>query len=264
MKYLPMIFGLYTLWVIPALAAFHPAPHAIHEARESLPPNWVKRSDQLNSQFKLPIRVGLTQSNLHKGYGLLMDVSSPHSSNYGKHYSKEEVTELFAPSNKTFIAVKTWLVESGIDESRISRSRGRNWLKFEATIAEAEGLLRTKYNVYEHDSGATHIGCDSYQVPKHIQDHVDFIVPTLHIDAHVENRGPSQKRDMSSNQETGNKRHGPMPIVKPGAVIPDLTEMLKSKPNRTALCNILIFPECLQALYKIPIPTKMNPKNSFG
>lgn len=262
MKHSLSLLTLASLW-LTSLAAPHPAPHVIHEARDSLPPFWSKRHGSLNGDIKLPMRIGLTQSNLQKGHEILMDVSSPRSSNYGKHYSKEEVTNLFAPSNETVEAVKTWLIESGIDGARISRSRGRNWLKFDTTVAEAEELLRTSYHVYEHDSGATHIACDSYQIPKHVQDHVDLIVPSVHFDAHVEH--PDARKDLKRDAQLERRAGSPgmTKMAKPGAVIPNLPAMLNSSASRTDLCNSVVFPECLQALYEIPIPTGAHPNNSY-
>ena len=37
----------------------------------------------------LPVRIGLTQSNLERGHEMLMQVSDPASSNYGKHFSAD-------------------------------------------------------------------------------------------------------------------------------------------------------------------------------
>lgn len=267
MKYSFTLLGLSTLCA-NTLAAPHPAAHVLHESRDYLPASWSRKDGHLRTDDRLPMRIGLTQSNLEKGHQMLMDVSSPYSSNYGKHYSKEEVAEVFAPSNETVEAVKTWLKEAGIDEARISTSQGRNWLKFEASVAEVEELLRTKYSVYEHESGAKHIGCDSYHVPKHIQDHVDFILPTVHIDARIGNRGgmKKHKRDGVEGDVYPHKfgGTGPTPIAKAGHAVPDLSTMLKGATARTDLCNQIIFPECLQALYNIPSHNHLVPGNSYG
>ena len=39
----------------------------------------------------LPVRIGLRESNLHRGDAILMDVSDPKSDKYGKHLSADEV-----------------------------------------------------------------------------------------------------------------------------------------------------------------------------
>lgn len=46
--------------------------HVLHEKREESA-QWVKR-DRVHSDVKLPIRIGMTQTNLDKGHDLLMEV----------------------------------------------------------------------------------------------------------------------------------------------------------------------------------------------
>ena len=59
------------LGVIEAIAI--PPYHEVHEKRGTLHPRWVKR-DRVDSHKLLPMRIGLTQSNLENGYEHLMDV----------------------------------------------------------------------------------------------------------------------------------------------------------------------------------------------
>jgi tripeptidyl-peptidase-1 len=47
--------------------------HVLHERRETAPRHWEKTS-RLNPDAVLPMRIGLTQSNLDKGDDLLMEV----------------------------------------------------------------------------------------------------------------------------------------------------------------------------------------------
>jgi tripeptidyl-peptidase-1 len=46
--------------------------HALHEKR-TVSSRWEKR-DRVHGEVKLPMRIGLTQSNLDKGYEYLMNV----------------------------------------------------------------------------------------------------------------------------------------------------------------------------------------------
>lgn len=68
---------LTTFTLIGALAAVaSAAPLAadtVHERRDYVPSAWTKR-DRLDSTAVLPVRIGLTQSNLDRGYELLMEV----------------------------------------------------------------------------------------------------------------------------------------------------------------------------------------------
>ena len=55
--------------------------------------------------------------------------------------------------------------------------------EFDASIEEAESLLKTEYNVYPHaQTGDDILAVEGYSFPAHIQEHVDFITPTVHFD----------------------------------------------------------------------------------
>jgi tripeptidyl-peptidase I len=64
--------------VVAAIAALsNAAPaaikHMMHEKRQSPSSDWVKVA-RIESTAILPMRIGLTQSNLDKGHDLLMEV----------------------------------------------------------------------------------------------------------------------------------------------------------------------------------------------
>lgn len=93
---------------------------------------------------------------------MLTSRSASHKSpKYGKHYSKQEVTDIFAPSEDTVNAVRAWLEAAGIQGDRVVQSANKQWLAFDAAVHEAENLLKAKYHAYEHKvSGKTQVGCD--------------------------------------------------------------------------------------------------------
>jgi tripeptidyl-peptidase I len=74
--------------------------------------------------------------------------------------------------------VKSWLVDSGIREERISQSSNKAWLQFDASIEEMEQLLQAKYYYYEHvNGGRKHIGCEDYKIPAALAGHIDYVTP---------------------------------------------------------------------------------------
>lgn len=79
------------------LALCNPAQeYAVHERRDAAPAGWA-RVEKLDRRAILPMRIGLTQSNLEKGHDWLMDVSHPESDSYGKHWTVDQIAEAFAP-----------------------------------------------------------------------------------------------------------------------------------------------------------------------
>jgi tripeptidyl-peptidase I len=167
--------------------------------------------------------------------------------------------------------VKAWLVESGIDDARIKLSQGLNWLDFNATVPEAENLLNTKYDVYEHVSnGQGHVACDSYSLPQHVVPHVDFVTPTVHFDAKVK----PGKGSIKSEREKREVSHAPaastQSLTRPNtwnAWLPKLGKMLSSPRNiiqQLQNCDEQIVPNCLRVLYNFGPGTSANKKNSYG
>jgi tripeptidyl-peptidase-1 len=88
--------------------------------------------------------------------------SSRHDSpRYGQHYSAQEVAEIFAPSQSTVDSIRSWLQSAGIEAEKISQSVNKQWMQFDASTADLESLLNTKYHVYEHAAtGKATVACD--------------------------------------------------------------------------------------------------------
>lgn len=87
-----------------------------------------------------------------------MDVSHPHSPNYGNHYTPEEVKEMFKPSKESLDTVIDWLKDEGIDRERIGLSNSGGWIEVDLSVEEAERVLDTEYTVYQHTYGNEHVG----------------------------------------------------------------------------------------------------------
>ncbi|TVY34558.1 Tripeptidyl-peptidase [Lachnellula subtilissima] len=233
-------------FVAQALAAPAPVPYTLHEKREVQKEKWTRNLDvKLNRDAVIPISIGLTQRNLENGYDMLMDVSHPKSPNYGKHWSMKKIKETFAPSAETVGSVKSWLAESGIDDSRVKFSKSSGWAKFNATVEEVEYLLRTEYYAYTNaETGNDHLACEDYSVPTHLKEHIDFVTPTIHFDALVKPK--KNRRDL----EKRSVRVRPTPQIKKGSDIGPGTDLSPDATKYTlANCYEYVTPECLRALY---------------
>ena len=244
--------------------------HVVHERRDNLPSHW-KRSVKLPADAFLPMRIALTQRNLDQAYDFLMDVSHPESPNYGKHWSPKKVAETFAPSKEAYASVVDWLSEAGVVGSRVKQSQSLNWIHADVTVAEAEGLLKTKFYEYTHSAtGQVHVACEEYSIPEEIRDHVDFVTPTVHFDAKIDLR--KKRRSLSERQtETSTVGHqteagagrqigspGDGSLPKEGAKVPSdaVHQDLKN-------CDTAITPACLRALYEVPTNPRANSKSKL-
>jgi tripeptidyl-peptidase-1 len=235
--------------------------HVLHERRRVTPPGWVKHSG-MDPERLLPMKVAMKQSNIENLDDYLMRVSHPDSKGYGKHWTHQEITETFAPSQDTVKAVHDWLILAGVAKEQISKSQSMGWLNFNTTVKEAEKLLKTEYHLYKHEvTGMGHVACSAYHVPQHVQPHIDFITPTVHFDAQVALPSIPESDLKARNQEAAGIEPWKAPCP------PKIAPRPKPILNDVADCSNNITPDCLRALYGIPaIPpwTKMHPNNTYG
>lgn len=115
---------LFSLILLVSSATVKPR-FVVHEIRDTFPDwHYQKLETRSHEEATIPIRIGIAQRNLHRGYEFLMDVSHPSSNNFGKHWTEQQVHDMFSPSPESVKLVKQWLVSSGIDASRIQHAGG--------------------------------------------------------------------------------------------------------------------------------------------
>lgn len=243
--------------------------HVVHEDQDLASYRWLK-GDRVPPYAILPVRIGLVQSNLDKAHEYLDDVANPASSNYGKHWTSQQVIETFQPGDDTLQAVRSWLTNSGINGKSITHSANKAWFAFHATARQMEALLLTEYHEYQDlQTGGIMPACERYHVPEHIHKHIDYITPGVKLLAPVERPQAHQKRslirrqwphqDPSWGHDHKHHRPGPWPKHHPHPRPPP-----QNPKSNLSTCDISITPACIAALYEIPPGHLADPSNSMG
>ncbi|CEJ55182.1 hypothetical protein PMG11_01453 [Penicillium brasilianum] len=244
------LFGIVLATVFCTIANALPSTHAVHEKRDRVPSEW-RSVGQPRPDSLLRVRIGLKQNNLHRADEYLLDVSHPRSSNYGRYWSANQIIDTFAPSNRTMALARSWLIESGISDARIFLNRNKGWLELVATAKEAEELLHNQYFQYQNvHTGQSVLACDQYHVPHSIQEHIDYVEPGIRLPVFQQPQKFLHKRDKILIHGASGRMH-----------LPDSDD----RDVLTSLdCDKAITPDCVRALYKIPLATKSHPQNSLG
>lgn len=165
--------------------------------------------------------------------------SDPKSSEYGNHYTKDQVVSTFAPDAQTVEAVKSWLIVNAIPAASIKQTQNQGWLTFETTVGKLETLLNTKYNQYSHTTRkGIYIGSDDYKLPTNIADHIDFIQPAVAF-------APQGKI----------QRAIPKRPFWPAS---------KALSAGASSCPTSITPECLRSMYNFPQGSLNDASNDLG
>ncbi|KAK4547340.1 hypothetical protein LTR36_000996 [Oleoguttula mirabilis] len=220
------------------------------------------------------MRIGLAQSNLDNAHEYLTDLSHPASANYGKHWTSEQVIDAFKPSHEAVETVREWLADSGI--RGVVQSENKAWLAFHATVKQAESLLRTEYHEYEDQyTGGVMPACEQYHIPKHIQEHIDYITPGVKLLAPGGEGPNTAKRSLAKrHSQSGSRAHSAAQQEKELSHAGSLDRLRGHSPKTQSVavnaatnlstCDVTITPACVAALYQIPTGQLAHPNNSLG
>jgi len=240
--------------------------HAIaHEKRNIYAASAIGRGQRIDAHSIIPVRIGLTQSDLDDGYAHLMDIASPTSPNYGKHWAADAVNAVFSPSNETGSSVREWLVASGIDNDEVVEG-GKGWLTLNIPASKAERLFNTEYYEYETADGAVRMRCDEYHLPAHISGHFDYIGPGVALSQPLTKKSMKRNRSLSRRdthehkRERWNSSSDDRYHAGPWSVPPHLLQL----PDDLRYCSVNMTPTCIRALYNIPQGYRNDSVNMLG
>ncbi|KAL8280252.1 hypothetical protein RQP46_007366 [Phenoliferia psychrophenolica] len=248
-----------TVFTTAALLSSALAEHVIVEKRSAPAADW-QRSAAVDGNYIIPLRIGLVQSNLHRIEEELRAVSDPSSATYGQHWAAKDIAAFFQPSKESVSAVQNWLEDAGFASHRLRLTGGNQWMTVNVTINEAEELLKTRYEMYEHKSGVLRPATDEYSVPDFVRQHVDIITPTMHFNL-PQGRGEVHlgKRDTKA-PSPGSKASGNGPKLAPAGFAEAYQAVAAA--GELSNCVNLTTLACLETLYNyggyVQQATKLN------
>ncbi|KAJ7728592.1 family S53 protease [Mycena maculata] len=200
----------------------------------STTPQGFTRLGAADASSSINFRIALPSSNVAGLEAALLDVSTPSSSNYGNHLSKDAVNAFLAPSDQATAVVQAWLSSHGLS-ANTSSSAG-DWLSLSVTVAKANEILSAQYETFQHvASGKTYARTLSYSLPAEVADFIDTIHPTVTF-------------------------NNPLSIS-PVLSVPKPAAQVSSDASS---CATTVTPSCIQSLYKIPTTAATESSNSIA
>ncbi|KAJ3268551.1 hypothetical protein HDV01_002590 [Terramyces sp. JEL0728] len=228
---------LYTSYLLAAVVLSMPNPALnsfVLKDSIKVPTGWVEQHNFVNLDQTVDFGFGLKQTNMDQLVAKLFEVSDPSHSNYGKHLTKEQVDALTAPSQETIKAVTDWLVENGVDASKISLNSAKDWLHVKLPLSKAQQLLKANYKSFTHpESGKTVVRTTEFSLPEKVHQHIDLVKPTTLFGA--------RPKKIAQSQASG----------------------LKSLAG-SADCSNGVTPSCLKSLYNIGTYAPTNKNNQVA
>jgi hypothetical protein len=125
------------------------------------------------------------QDGLHSVQESVEAALDPQSKTYSRHLSWDAVNTLVAPGQANMAKVVRWLKQAGVEKWEVMPTR--SWIRINASADVLESLVKCRMRAYTPveataTEGATVIHrCkeDTYQVPHHLKDIMDFVTPIV-------------------------------------------------------------------------------------
>jgi len=162
----------------------------------------------------------------------ILDLQTPNF-RYGQHLTPAQAESLVAAHPDAVDAVDAWLDYHGVaSEDTVRETGGGDWVNLRVSVAQAERMLNTKYNVYSHSkTNEKVVRTLSYSLPRELHPHIGVIVPTTYF---------STARSMRAT-------HFLQPQIKAGKETTDDSD--RAQGTVPSSCNTVITPACLRGLY---------------
>jgi tripeptidyl-peptidase-1 len=77
--------------------------------------------------------------------------------------------------------VYAWLADHGIERGATRLSAAQDLVRLAVPVHQAERLLDTTFELFEHEDGSRVIGTEQYSLPGFVHEHVDLVQPTTYF-----------------------------------------------------------------------------------
>lgn len=165
----------FLMWFRLALLAAV-ASALVMESLSAVPKDWSELRPALPDE-PIRLRIALKQQ-LDRAVMLdraALDIATPGHPNYGKHFTRDQLRSLTAPSDASISAVTAWLQKHAIQPVL-----DHDWFTFTTNVSTANRLLDSRFAWYAHNQAPSRpaLRVLSYSVPDDIASHIDLIQPT--------------------------------------------------------------------------------------
>eukprot|EP01133_Synstelium_polycarpum_P015198 gene15198-17984_t len=185
------------LFVLVVLSICLAAPALSTYRADSL---WTK-TNRASANEVLHFRVALRQHNLGELEAALLDVSTPSSENYGKHWSIDQILDLIAPSSDVSNEIVQFLEMNGA----YNVENQRDYLKASARVEDIEKMFNIEMFNYQHVTKKNMMivrSATMYQLPAQFASQIDMISGISEL-PHVKSRPTGKRIRVPGAADTG-------------------------------------------------------------
>lgn len=162
------------------------------------------KRDRIYREYVHEVVFAIRQRNMDELTRLLHDVSNPMSSNYGQHWTREEVTN-FTSNPDAHEAVVSYLLSNGV--SHLSETLGGEYIKANAPIAVWEKMFNTEFFTFHqtHQNNRVQevVRAVKYWIPRELDRYIDCVFYTIEMP--IVRRNSLQQNNLPPKSELKSK-----------------------------------------------------------
>lgn len=148
---------------------------AYHETIEPLPQGWTYDSEA-DDAVPIILRAYIKQSN-RNFVRIAEEISDPLSHQYGRHLTAEELVLTLPDTIPASRSITAWLDGNDVHGYEVSR----DWVEFITSVRQANRMLNTNFVSYRYLDEEPVLRTQNYSLPERLNEHIDFIYPTVHF-----------------------------------------------------------------------------------
>ena len=145
-----------------------------YEDTYTLPAGWRRHVGCLPDDETLTLQISLVQRNISLWQSALYRLSDPDSPSYGKYLDRDEVDDLFKPTDQAKEEVQFLVRGAGISSRDIDMENYH--VSFITSIRNANELLDIMFLMYANDDGRE-VRTTRYYLPQGVTEHVSSHLP---------------------------------------------------------------------------------------
>ena len=157
-----------------------------HVFAESIPllssRNDILKLGRLHHEYIHEVTIAIRPKNMDEVTRVLHDISHPSSSNYGKHWTREEIVD-FTSNSEAYVAVVSYLRSRGA--SVVSETLASEFITVRAPIKVLETIFNTEFYIFHQtqDRGNVNkvVRAEKYWIPRELEPHIQSVFGVIDL-----------------------------------------------------------------------------------
>ncbi|EPS43676.1 hypothetical protein H072_2350 [Dactylellina haptotyla CBS 200.50] len=124
--------------------------YKVFDTLSKIPSGWEQTSSVVDPSTLIELQIYIVEQNELLFEETLIGSSTPGSPSYGQYMEQSDIEAMVRPLESDFATVESWLQSNGLSTNEGFETDEES-ITFTVTIAQAESLLQTNYQIFQYN-----------------------------------------------------------------------------------------------------------------